>query len=247
MKDDMEFEDMVITEVRPGKDGCEILCGSTGFWAPRIEGHEPKAGMKARFYGKGFGYSVRGLVIDGEVYFYRSQTQQKSHEAMQVAEYRVAQRKKFEENKQRMDAAYNDLPPEFKRRIDRFRRGCVGFRWQYEDYELMVCTDAVIIGTTLKSPEAVEVWRKLDYESQRAQVAFSEDHSGNSFGCAVMLAYNWLKDRGSVEFLHGALTPLVGCDAYGCTHPEKQRPRRALNTGGDSSELNRKNLISMWP
>lgn len=37
-------------------------------------------------------------------------------------------------------------------------------------------------------------------------------------GLALRLAYWYLTKRENVVREHGALVPLVGCEAYGCTH-----------------------------
>lgn len=50
-------------------------------WTLSIDdpGFEPKAGQKARFYGDGIGYPVRGVVIEGRLCYYRTADEQKQH------------------------------------------------------------------------------------------------------------------------------------------------------------------------
>lgn len=216
---DTEFESAVLKTVEECDDGWALnRSDGWSFYADKITGHTPKPGQTAKFYGRGTGYIVRGLVVDGYCYFYRTPEEQEQKDRADEnarAKKRVVD---FRKNKAALDAAYNDLPPEFKRRLDRFRNGNPNFRRDFEGYEMSCCTDAVNIATRLKTVEAIEVWRNLPYEQQQKQVSFFDGHSGNSFGCAVMLAKLWLTNPDAVEFAHGALTPLVGCKDYGCTH-----------------------------
>lgn len=62
-----------------------------------------------------------------------------------------------------------------------------------------------------------------DHKLQRAVLpTLFDGHSGNSFGMALRLAYHYLTNPENVFLEHGALTPLVGCDDYGCRHPRKK-------------------------
>ena len=130
-------------------------------------------------------------------------------------------RSDFEKKKPDLDTAYNDLPPEFKARIDKFRQTNPDFRWRFETYEMSCCVDAANIATKLKTVEEIEKWKELPYKEQIKRVAIFDGHSGNSFGCAVGLAKAWLQDPKLVILMHGALTPLTGCEDYGCPHPFK--------------------------
>ena len=71
-ENDLEFEEYPILET----DGISITTedGTLGF--PKDSPVQPKVGMTARFYGQGFGYTVRGLFLDGQRVFYRSPKEQ---------------------------------------------------------------------------------------------------------------------------------------------------------------------------
>jgi hypothetical protein len=73
-KNDEEFEDKVITEV----DKNFITTGDG--WSIAIPDDctikRPKVGEKARFYGKGIGYIVRGLFVNGIKVFYKTPAEQ---------------------------------------------------------------------------------------------------------------------------------------------------------------------------
>lgn len=77
--DDNEFEDHVLTDVEPADKGWFIKHGSFGFFCPPESPVEPKAGMTARFYGRGLGSRVRGLFLDAHKVFYRTEAEDKEH------------------------------------------------------------------------------------------------------------------------------------------------------------------------
>src|SRR3990167_2200044 len=72
-----DFEDHEVTKVtRYGSgEGWGISCGGGWcFTCPDNElGLEPHVGDTARFYGKGFGYPVRGLALNGQIVFFKTQ------------------------------------------------------------------------------------------------------------------------------------------------------------------------------
>ena len=217
---DTEFKEHVINEVRGMTDGWEMMLGDgLAFYCSKEWGVEPRIGDTARLYGKGFGYTVRGLSINGKVCYYRTPEQEKNHQHELRENSKQKQREEFERQKAQLDAVYADLHPVFTKRIDKFRKTNPDFRWQFEAYEMLCCTDAQNISAKLKTVEAIKAWSELPYEEQIKQVSIWDGHSGNSFACAKGLAIRFLQDPKSVILAHGALTPLTGCKDYGCPHP----------------------------
>lgn len=53
--------------------------GGWSFWVPEYSIVKPEVGMLARLYGKGFGYTVRGLFLNGEKAFYRTKEEDKTY------------------------------------------------------------------------------------------------------------------------------------------------------------------------
>lgn len=74
-ENDEMFRDETLTEVKDAGDGYDIT-DSDG-WTLHIKSPElkPAVGMKARFYGRGIGYPVRGLFLDGHTIFYETEDQ----------------------------------------------------------------------------------------------------------------------------------------------------------------------------
>lgn len=76
---DDQFEETTVASVTHDGDGWTIRrADSWSFFVP--EGPVvPKVGMTARFYGKGIGYAVRGLFLDGRKVFYRTEAEEVEH------------------------------------------------------------------------------------------------------------------------------------------------------------------------
>jgi hypothetical protein len=195
------------------------------------EGVPIAKGDLIEMWGKGLGFTVRGFAVGGHLFWYRTEAQQKAQDEADRLDRDAKRRAEFEAGREKADAAYDALPDTFKARIDRFRAGNPNFRWEFEGYEMASCTDALKIASYCsvnriaegdEEPTAADnvlAYQKLPHEEQ-LKAGISDGHSGNTFGFAVRLAYLWVTDPGRVEFEHGAMVPLVGCRAYGCTHEE---------------------------
>lgn len=78
---DTNFEEVTIKSVRAEESsGGWSIERSDGwsFWVPKDSPIAPAPGMVARFYGKGMGYIVRGLFLDGREVFYRTEEDDKA-------------------------------------------------------------------------------------------------------------------------------------------------------------------------
>lgn len=82
--DDQQFEEHTITNVQTHDDGWSISCGGFGFGVQKDSPVAPVAGMTARFYGKGFGSRVRGLFLDGQKVYYRTEQEDQEHHEIQL-------------------------------------------------------------------------------------------------------------------------------------------------------------------
>lgn len=194
------------------RDGLSLFIKDPGF--------EPTAGQLARYFGRGFGYPVRGVVIDGRVVRYETADEHERQARNAIEDRQAKQRAEAEASRAVNDARIAALPVEFQQRIERFRAGNPDFWWDHQPYELFCCEEAIKIAEALKDrPNDVPAFAKLDWQQQKQLVPTLDDgHSGNTFGSAVRLAHWYLTNRENVVLEHGALTPLVGCEAYGCTH-----------------------------
>ena len=159
--------------------------------------------------------TIRGVILNGVQIFYKTDEQLEDEHKAWVEEYKRKQKEDFEKNRAQLDKDFDSLPQPFQDRITRFRENNPEFRVEGEGYEMFCCTEAVKMAETLKTSEEVEKFSKLDYNEQKKLVNFDDGHSGNTFGCAVKLAYWYLKEHGLVSQMHAALSPLVGSEQSG--------------------------------
>ena len=216
--DDAEFEEARVANVSGNStDGWSIERSDGWSFGVRPDSPiVPKVGMTARLYGRGLGYTVRGLMLDGVTVFYETAEQHSARMDREHAERDRERRYDFEKNRTDFDRRYRALPEVFQRRLDKFRGNNPDFRWKYESYEMFCCEQAVEIAAKVKADDLPE-FANLDFAEQRLIVPnLSDGHSGNTFGCAVRLAHLYLTNPEGVVQLHGAMAPLVGSEEYGC-------------------------------
>ena len=221
--DDHNFEDRRIKKVEGDRRRGWQISYDDGwaFWVSSESPIEPRVGMNARSYSRGVGCQVRGFFLDGVCLYYRTEDQQRQEHARWAREQDEKKKREFAFLRENLDLRYKLLPKVFQQRIDKFRRNNPDFRWEYESYEMFCCEEAVKIANYLETPERVDAFRKLDSRQQYLLVPLSDQHSGNTFGCACLLAYWYLKNPDNIVKLYGALAPLVGSEEYGCV-PRKE-------------------------
>jgi hypothetical protein len=84
-KEDTQFEEIEIDEVATVKDGWNIRrADSFSFHVSKDSPIIPTKGMIARFYGKGIGFSIRGLFLNGEKVFYRTEKEDKEKQEIDM-------------------------------------------------------------------------------------------------------------------------------------------------------------------
>lgn len=224
-KNDIQFEDCRVesfnNDVASFEDGCLSIKNELG--APPI-----KAGDTLRLFGKGIGYTIRGVgrVENGELAsLYRYQTE--AEEVTAHARWREDEKVKklavwateLPETMKRIKA----LPEAFQKRIEFFMRDPA---WgpEFGPYEIFCCEEAVKIFNRLKTKDAIAAFRVADSAKQEELVPDLDydKHSGNTFSAAVTLALVAARDLELVPKMHGALCPLVGCANYGCYSTTKE-------------------------
>jgi hypothetical protein len=176
---------------------------------------EPKEGDSLIVRCVGFSH-IRGMDLNGVKVFYNSD---EKIEQRRIESRKKAQEKKereFKENKSDMDARYEALPPIFKERLDKFRANNEDFRVDYESYELFCCEQALVIAKSCETKEKIQEFGDMDWKEQKELVPdLADGHSGNTFGCSLQLAYQYLNNPENIVKMNGALAPLVGSKEYG--------------------------------
>lgn len=187
---DEEYQEYPIEKVKEYDDGYEI--SHNNGWLLNIDkmGFIPEEGDTIRTYGRGIGYTVRGVAINGWVvrYLTARETEEKWEQEREVQ--RKERREKAESERYRNNQRVAALPPILRDRIYHFRDENPDFWWDGEPYELFVYEQATLIAIVLGTVEAIEEWEKLDYNEQKRTVPIDDGHSGYTFGSAVAFAKN---------------------------------------------------------
>lgn len=158
--------------------------------------------------------TIRGLDVNGINIYYKSDEQLEIERTEWLDNHEKEKQQRFLDHKEKMDEDYNSLPDVFKKRIDKFRNNNPRFRIDYEEYEVFCCKEAIKIAEYCKTPEKVEEFSNLKWKDQ-VKAGISDRHSGNTFGCSVQLAYQYLNEKENIPLVYGALSPLVGSEEYG--------------------------------
>lgn len=239
---DKEYSEEVVTKVEPDSDGkgFTVYCGSSALWTTNENQLPlPEPGEKIRFYGKGMGFPVRGVVLvrksslvsaDNAAMLtprvYRYQTHDKFKAAWKAQQAKTKQDKldAWERNKDKFLADVATLPQPFQDRIQGFLERRKNWGAEVGSYELFCCQEAIKTAAWLKEHhidganwgEEVKAFYDLPPEKHR-EAGLSNEHSSNTFGASLKLATMYLTQPPDVVVkMHGALCPLTGCDNYGC-------------------------------
>jgi hypothetical protein len=196
----------------------------TWFGLDKKYGVSPKIGDVVNLYTHR-GSLIRGLDLNGVPVFYKTEADLREDHERYVEKQNRRHDEEFEAHRFEMDAAFDALPEVFKRRVALFRANNPRFRQDFEAYEMSACTDAVRLAewASVQNDPGASITRfsKASYKRQKQMVPglAYDQHSGNSFGFAVRLAFHYVTEPENVYQEHGAMVPLVGCEEYGCIHP----------------------------
>lgn len=218
---DKQFQEHKIEQVEPARDGSWAVMFDSCLTLWVTSEHckvAPQVGETLRSYGRGFGYEVRGIAINGRVYRYRTEAEAAQDHKDAVAEQKRKKAEEYEAKRADFDARVAALPESLRLRIERFRAlGENEWRYEFEPYELFTCEQAAAFAEACGTVEEVNAFHGLPYEEQRRRIPKMRDgHSGNTFGQACALACCLITSPEVVVKMHGALCPLVGCETYGC-------------------------------
>lgn len=222
----------VIKKVERSRGFYDIVTeDSGGFFlkSKYVKGKPPQVGDEITIHVY-LGSSIRGVILRGKRLYYLTDKEIEAEREEWLAKREVRKQRDFRKARRSLDDSYDALPAVFQRRISWFRAHNPDFRVDNEAYEMSVCTDAVRIAETLKTPAKIRSFSKASYKRQRELVPdLYVGHSGNSFGCAVHLAHMYVTNPLLVIAEHGAMVPLTGCEEYGCAHPRPADVMAAIN------------------
>ena len=223
---DTQFETYRITRALPYEDGSGYdlglkapgeTSGGMGIFAP-LGPIVPQVGSAVALYGRGFGSPCRGMVIDGHVFYYRTEQEDREQREREVAEQTLERWEAYKANTAEREAEIKALPEVFQKRLRRFTDNAPATAWDYQGYELAVCHAALAIAETCATREEVIAFSEAAYEEQitRAPRLGELGLSGNQFGMATRLAYHYRAEPDNVWKEHAAISPLTGCEEAGC-------------------------------
>jgi hypothetical protein len=86
---DKQYQESRVESVRPCESGWEVAHGGwTLFVTSEQCQYEPKPGEIMRCYGRGIGYTVRGVAIGGRVYRYKTEAEQERQDYLAAEQRR---------------------------------------------------------------------------------------------------------------------------------------------------------------
>jgi hypothetical protein len=216
---DTEFEEHVITKVEDFGDGWGIHQGSCVLCIPKYNAM-PKVGDVARFYGRGFGFPVRGVDVNGVEVYYRTAAEDAAKRELEQAARDMRQKAEYAASRDSYTAKINALPGPCQQRLFQFRDRNSDFGWKFEGYELTCSEIAARIAAACERRDSGDVkewferFRELDYKSQVSICGPDDGWSGNMFSFATRQAWLLVTNPQLVPQDHGALCVLVGCDGF---------------------------------
>jgi hypothetical protein len=217
---DRQYEDQRLTKVEDFGDSWAIT-GECGTLCIPKTGPTPKEGDTARYYGRGFGFPVRGVDINGVEVYYHTEQQWREKTEREQNERDAKQRRQYDRDRESFTVRINALPSPFQKRLFQFRERNPDYGWKFEGYELTCSETAAIIASACERREGgtVEDWfgkyRAAAWEFQLTMTGpLSEGLSGNMHGFATRHAWLYLNSPDLIASDHGALCILVGCEGF---------------------------------
>lgn len=186
---DPQYEMHELTTVEPSADGWSVGFDSMGLFVPNAECKTaPSVGELIRVYGRGFGYTVRGIVIEGRVYRYESEA---DHEVSQAAfRERLKREREDDDEKFRASAvALQSLPAFACSDADGWAK-CVATN-STDPYSYECCRYAAAWANEMEKRGPVPV---ADIAQDCSRVADTSGITGFMYGAAVsMLSKFWVR------------------------------------------------------
>jgi hypothetical protein len=181
----------------------------------------PAPGTACLFFGKGFGFPVRGVATADHVYYYKTARDFNAAERARALADDLKRRDDFNQKSGEFSAGVAMLPPIFQERIKGFIAHNADWAYQFGFYELHTCRMAAALIEHCRFEQAVEDLYEATVEEQVAAIPELSEASGNSAGMSFTLARLYFQDESLVLKMHGAMCRLVGCQSYGC-HAARQ-------------------------
>lgn len=156
-------------------------------------------GLTLHTKGSSFGRIV-GMDLNGKEIFKVTEEEIAEQSRIATERYDAENKEKYEENKDQMEADYEKLPQAYKDRILKLRIIKPNFQIEFEEYELFICLQSVMITEEFKSAEEISLFSELSWSDQVKRLPkLSEDHSGNTLEGAIYLAKLFFIDKDKIK------------------------------------------------
>ena len=230
-----EWQNDTIKTVTPNGDGTWAVTGESGWTFGGFQVPDgvapPEVGDPYTLYGS-FGRPIYGGDLRGVPCWFKTEAEREAEHQAHVAAIDARNREAYDAASDRLAVDLVALDPALQRRVARFVANCPQDWWvEFGLYEMAGLHAASAIAAAAKTnrPADPESWltmfRDLGWKDQVELVpeAAGAD-SGNLFGYACQVASMLCLPDGEyrdlvLEWGHGAMVMLTGCDAYGCVQP----------------------------
>lgn len=193
---DTQYTAARIREVEPIDNGWALYFDNGGFVSCPSDTCQqaPAVGEMARLYGKGFGYAVRGVVVERRVYRYLTEAEQHQQELKAEKEAAVKAAAELDVGRADRDARRAALPSMFRRRLDEFEKSIPDWRLNSEKSVLAMFEDAARIVRHCLDAEGCRRFLTLSPEEQRAVVpGLRAGQTGNTWATVCTLVTDYLR------------------------------------------------------
>lgn len=191
-------------------------------WRENTDGGDPVPGMQLRTFGRA-GRPFHGVEIANVIVWWQTPAERTVKRATFLAELDRRRRRRFAEQKAKLDADYEALPQPLKERIDRFREADPNFRINDEGYEMFCCREGQKIAEAAR--EAVEkerdtedvdaFWSSEELRKKAASPStLDETVWGEVPGDAEQrwILWAWALNTSAYDYDHERQRKVTGCD-----------------------------------
>lgn len=220
LESDNQYQEYEIEHVVPCGDGTYVVSfgDDLTLWTRKNNPIEPKSGMIARVYGENIEEHTRGLIIEGETFWYYSKEDypQALKEMREEADKELLE--DYQKHRIELEEAYEALPDIFKKRIQRFRENNKDFHWKYEPQEIFVAQEALYIDDSFDSSAEIVFFFNDATTSSIFERLPDIDRNHTLHTLAVATKFAILYKEGEDDAIlsePGLLSDIVGLEEYG--------------------------------
>jgi hypothetical protein len=189
---DTEFETKKIARVEGSEqEGWSVTMDDGWSLGVPSFGGRPKKGDAITLWGRGIGYTVRGIAINGVIVRYETEGAERQRFDAEQRESERQRKWAYEQAKPEDDRRIGALPPSLSAILREKLAKSPEFAWDHCGfaYNLYAFEQGVEIAKHLPDEAAIREFPHLPWKQQRKRVPTLDDgHSGGIFGTAIHAA-----------------------------------------------------------